>query len=41
MIGSSETLGCGGCDGSGAEGWNKRTLGGVGFGMQGNKGGWL
>jgi hypothetical protein len=37
MIGSSETLG----DGSGAEGWNKRTLGGVGFGMQGNKGGWL
>jgi hypothetical protein len=29
------------CDGSGVEGWNNRTLGSVGFGMQGNEGGWL
>ena len=26
------------CDGSGVDGWNKRTLGSVGFGMQGNEG---
>jgi hypothetical protein len=29
------------CDGSGVEGWNKRTHCSVGFGMQGNEGGWL
>jgi hypothetical protein len=29
------------CDGSGAEGWNKRTLGSVVFGVQGKEGGWL
>jgi hypothetical protein len=29
------------CDGSGAEGWNKRALGRVVFGVQGKEGGWL